>query len=74
MCSHVLRRTKLLTLRAVGVGLGVREAPLASFTTTFAAGKNLVHATVLCLHVLDLHHVFEAVDGAAEVNFPDGRI
>ena len=39
-----------------------------------AAGKNFVDAAVFRLQVLDLHDVFEAVDGAAEVDLPHRRV
>ena len=45
-----------------------RSASLAS------AGEDFVDSAVLCLHVLDLHDVFQAVYGAPEVDFPHGRV
>lgn len=40
-------------------------------TSLASAWKDFVDTAVFCLHVLDLHDIFEAIDGTSEINLPD---
>ena len=68
-------RSPLLTLRChdgpVGLDVGEASTGLASGAS---ARKDFVDTAILCLKVLDLHDVLQAVDCAAKVDLPDGRV
>ena len=67
--------SKKLTLRSHdgSVGLHVRETA-TRLSSCPSARQDLVHAAVLCLEVLDLHDILQAVDGATKVDLPYGGV
>ena len=69
----------VLTLWRVSVAAGVRlragePRPAGLSPHSGAAREDFVHATILRLHVFDLHDVLQPVDGASKVNLPHGRV
>ena len=46
----------------------------ARLTTARSTRQHFVHPAVFSLQIFDFHYVLQTVDGASEINLPDGRV